>query len=190
MKRLKDCRQAFAKFWRAVKGLKSNLKALLFQLPPSFKYNEVNMKRLKKLTYLPATNNTGVKINIVFEFRDDSWFKKDVVRLFKSRGWVLGGTLIKKKKGQYWMGNMPAGLHLPEKPPIVHICEYMADAGIEAAMIANNYKILSGPFLQNILLLTMLSLTMSFLIVAKKLANIKKEKFGMLLYAMLASLVS
>ena len=44
MKRLKDCRQAFAKFWRAVKGLKSNLKALLIQLPPSFKYNDVNMQ--------------------------------------------------------------------------------------------------------------------------------------------------
>jgi uncharacterized protein YecE (DUF72 family) len=115
MKRLKNCKQAFAKFWRAVKGLQSNLKALLFQLPPSFKYNDVNMKRLKKLTYVPTTNNSGEKINIIFEFRDDSWFKKDVVSLFKTRGWVLGGTLIKKKKGQYWMGNMPAGLHLPEK---------------------------------------------------------------------------
>jgi hypothetical protein len=66
----------------------------------------------------------------------------------------------------------------------------MADAGIEAAMIANNYKILSGPRLPNALPPTLLSLAMSFFIVAKKLANIKKEKFGMLLYAMLASLVS
>ena len=115
MKRLKDCKQAFGKFWRAVKGLKSNLKALLFQLPPSFKYNDVNIQRLKKITYLPTTNSVGEKINIIFEFRDDSWFKKDVVALFKTKGWVLGGTLIKKKKGQYWMGNMPAGLHLPEK---------------------------------------------------------------------------
>ena len=86
MKRMKDCKQAFGKFWRAVKGLKSNLKALLFQLPPSFKYNDVNMHRLKKITYLPTTNSAGEKLNIIFEFRDDSWFKKDVVALFKTKG--------------------------------------------------------------------------------------------------------
>ena len=114
MKRLKDCKQPFAKFWRTVKGL-TNLKALLLQLPPSFKYNAVNLQRLKKLTYLPEVNSAGEKINIIFEFRDNSWFRKDVVALFKKKRWVLGGTLIKKKKNQYWMGNMPAGLHLPEK---------------------------------------------------------------------------
>ena len=115
MKRLKDCKQPFAKFWRAVKGL-TNLKALLLQLPPSFKYNAVNLQRLKKLTYLPAVNSAGEKINIIFEFRDNSWFRKDVVALFKKKGWVLGGTLIqKKKKNQYWMGTLPNGLHLPEK---------------------------------------------------------------------------
>lgn len=115
MKRLKDCKQAFSKFWRAIKGLGSNVKALLLQLPPSFKYNEINMQRLQKLTYIPQKNTSGEKINIIFEFRDDSWFRGDVVKLFKKRDWVIGGTLIKKKKGQYWMGNMPAGLHLPER---------------------------------------------------------------------------
>ena len=64
----------------------------------------------------------------------------------------------------------------------------MGDAGIEVVMIENNYKILSAPFLRNILLLTMLSLTMSFLIVAKKRANIKKGKLGMQPYATQASL--
>ena len=115
MKRLKDCRQPFGKFWRSVKDLGSNLKVLLFQLPPSFKYNDVNMERLKGMTYLPAKNSAGGTINIVFEFRDDSWFRDDVVGLCKSKGWVLGSTLINKKKGQYWMGDMPAGIHLPEK---------------------------------------------------------------------------
>jgi uncharacterized protein YecE (DUF72 family) len=114
MKRLKDCKKEFSKFWNTVKKLE-NLKVLLFQFPPSFKYNDINMKRLEKLTYLPTKNISGKKINIVFEFRNNSWFKKDVERLFKDRKWVLGGTLIKKKKGQYWMGNMPDGLHLPEK---------------------------------------------------------------------------
>jgi uncharacterized protein YecE (DUF72 family) len=61
------------------------------------------------MNYLPKN------IDIVFEFRDKSWFNKDIVSLFKSKGWVIGGTLIKKKKGQYWMGDMPDGMHLPNK---------------------------------------------------------------------------
>ena len=122
MKRLKDCKAAFSKFWRAVKGLGSNVKALLFQLPPSFKNNEINFKRLEVLTYIPQKNTAGEKLNIIFEFRDKSWFQDNVTRLFKKKGWVLGGTLIKKKKGQYWMGDMPAGLHLPEK---TNNCTYL-----------------------------------------------------------------
>ena len=59
MKRLKDCRQPFGKFWSSVKDLGSNLKVLLFQLPPSFKYNDVNMERLKSMTYLPAKNSAA-----------------------------------------------------------------------------------------------------------------------------------
>lgn len=115
MKRLKNCKTPFNKFWNAIKGLKANLKVLLFQLPPSFKYNKVNMERLKNITYLPTTNTAGDPINIVFEFRDNSWFRNDVVVLFEAKGWVLGGTLINKKSGTYWMGTMPSGLHLPEK---------------------------------------------------------------------------
>lgn len=115
IKRLKSCKQPFNKFWKSVKGLNNNLKVLLFQLPPSFKYNKVNLERLKNITYLPSTNSSGNPLNIVFEFRDISWFRNDVVILFESRGWVLGGTLIKKKKGENWMGNMPNGMHLPEK---------------------------------------------------------------------------
>ena len=49
--------------------------------------------------------------------------------------------------------------------------------------IVNNSKVLSGRCLQNAPLQTMLSLTMSFLIVAKKRVNIKKGKLGMQPYA-------
>ena len=61
MKRLNDCKQAFAKFWRAVKGLQSNLKALLFQLPPSFKYNDVNMTKAKKINICTNSQCFGGK---------------------------------------------------------------------------------------------------------------------------------
>jgi len=114
MKRLNNCKAAFNKFWNSVKLL-NNLTVLLFQMPPSFKYNEVNLERLKNITYLPSTNNLGKSINIVFEFRDQSWFRNDIVSLFKKNKWVIGGTLINKKLGTYWMGTMPAGLHLPTK---------------------------------------------------------------------------
>jgi len=114
MKRLNNCKAAFNKFWNSVKLL-NNLTVLLFQMPPSFKYNEVNLERLKNITYLPTTNNLGKSINIVFEFRDQSWFRNDIISLFKKNKWVIGGTLINKKSGTYWMGTMPSGLHLPSK---------------------------------------------------------------------------
>ena len=115
MKRLKDCREPFAAFWNAVKGLGGRLTVLLFQMPPSFKFNEQNMARLRAMTYLPGTNAAGGKLEIVFEFRDNSWFRPEVAKLCKAKGWTMGGTLIKRKPGQYWMGDMPDGLHLPER---------------------------------------------------------------------------
>ena len=114
MKKLNDCRSAWHVFYTAVKGLGERLRVFLFQMPPSFKYNETNLSRLRKLTYLPKTST---KLNIVFEFRDSSWFnKKDVVSLFKTNGWVIGATLINKERSSSkWMGDMPGGLHLPER---------------------------------------------------------------------------
>jgi len=114
MKRLNDCKSAWQIFHKSVKGLGDRLRVFLFQLPPSFKYNDVNLSRLEKLTYLPKTT---AKLNIVFEFRDSSWFnKKDVISLFKKNSWVIGATLINKEKSSNkWMGDMPGGLHLPER---------------------------------------------------------------------------
>ena len=58
--------------------------------------------------YLPKNGPS-----IVFEFRDKSWFTPEVTALFKSAGWCMGGTLINRKKGTYWLGNLPTGIHLP-----------------------------------------------------------------------------
>ena len=110
IKRFNDCKEAWVKFNNSIKGLGDKLKVFLFQTPPSFKYNKINFERLKKLTFLPKT---GSNLNIVFEFRDKSWFdKEDVVRLFKRDNWVMGGTLINSKG---WLGTMPDGIHLPTK---------------------------------------------------------------------------
>ena len=72
------------------------------------------MQRLRELDFIPQILNK--KIDIVFEFRDVSWFEKqDVIELFKTRNWTLGGTFIEKKSGGKWMGTMPNGLHIPNK---------------------------------------------------------------------------
>ena len=55
------------KFWKSVKDLDDNLKVLLFQLPPSFKYNKINMERLESMTYIPKKNNSG---KVVIEYKD------------------------------------------------------------------------------------------------------------------------
>ena len=63
----------------------------------------------------------------------------------------------------------------------------MAGVDTGEVMIPNNYKILNAKFLRSEPPLIMSFLTMSFLIVAKKRANIKKGKSGMLPYAMQVS---
>jgi len=114
IKRLKDCKEAFKTFWNSISELSPRIRVLLFQLPPSFHYNDINMQRLRELDFIPQILNK--KIDIVFEFRDVSWFEKqDVIELFKTRNWTLGGTFIEKKSGGKWMGTMPNGLHIPNK---------------------------------------------------------------------------
>ena len=61
-------------------------------------------------SYLPKTGPS-----IVFEFRDKSWFTPEVTALFKSADWCMGGTLINRKKGSYWLGNLPTGIHIPNR---------------------------------------------------------------------------
>ena len=61
LKRLKNCKGAWDKFWNRVKPLGKKLKALLIQLPPSFKYNSVNLERIEKMAkygnYVGVTNH-------------------------------------------------------------------------------------------------------------------------------------
>ena len=111
IKRLKNCKSAWDKYWNRVKSLDNKLKALLIQLPPSFKYNPVNLDRVKKMAeYLPKNGPT-----LVFEFRDNSWFNDTIYNLFKKHNLCLGGTAIKRPTTKYWLGNLPTGIHIPPK---------------------------------------------------------------------------
>lgn len=76
MKKLKKPGSALKKFFSRIKYLKGNLGPILYQLPP---YWRCNTERLKEfLGKLPRD-----KIH-VFEFRDDSWFVKEVFKILDS----------------------------------------------------------------------------------------------------------
>jgi uncharacterized protein YecE (DUF72 family) len=112
IKRLNDVKKYWKLFWSIIKVLDKKLSVILFQLPPSFKFNSVNIERLEIMSeYLPKK-----KVNIVFEFRDISWFTSKVYKLMKTKKWCMAGTVINKKEGdETWMGTMPHGILLPPK---------------------------------------------------------------------------
>jgi len=110
IKRLKNVKGAWQKLWNIISLLKSKLKVVLFQLPPSFAYNPENIRRIVTMKeYLPTS------VNIVFEFRNNSWFQKSVYLRFKTLKWCISATYIDKPVGSSWMGTMSSGLHIPPK---------------------------------------------------------------------------
>lgn len=76
IKKLKGINEPLGLFIDRVSGLKEKLAIVLWQLPPSFKKD---LKRLKSLLKLLKKTETAQ----VFEFRNDSWFDKEVYGLLK-----------------------------------------------------------------------------------------------------------
>jgi uncharacterized protein YecE (DUF72 family) len=108
IKRLNDVREPWNVLWKSISPLGDRLRCVLFQLPPSFHRKEENIQRIKDMKRIIPSN-----VRIAFEFRDPSWFADSVYSLFRTLGWCMAGTLVKKTEGQKWMGNMPNGLLLP-----------------------------------------------------------------------------
>lgn len=133
IKRLKDIDLIWDDYWNAVKALKPKLKCLLFQMPPSFAFNEVNVQRLKQL-HKKAKNNT-----IVFEFRHISWFNEETYDLFKKFKWTISGVYIKKRNGS-WMGTMPNGITLPPKTSNVSYFRVHGSRGYRGALTKSQLK--------------------------------------------------
>lgn len=133
IKRLKDCKQAWDVFWNRIKPLGNKLKAILIQLPPSFKNNEINFKRVKNMArYLPKS-----KISIIFEFRDNSWFVPKVYELMKKYNLCLGGTSIKRPTKRYWLGNLPTGTHIPPKTSDTTYLRIHGEKGYKKVIVHN-----------------------------------------------------
>jgi len=78
MKKLKDPRKPLIKMMRRVGPLKEKLGPVLFQLPPRWKCNTERLKSF--LDTLPG------KSRFAMEFRDDSWWNKDVYKLLEKYG--------------------------------------------------------------------------------------------------------
>jgi len=110
-KRLKNCKNEWQIFWDRVKPLREKLKAILIQLPPSFKLTPDTFVRLKTfISYLPTKKTT-----IVIEFRNKSWFVDEIFKLFKKHNITMGGTVISRPTKKRWMGDLPSGINIPPK---------------------------------------------------------------------------
>lgn len=89
IKRLKDTKAEVSEFAAHISsGLKEKLSGFLFQLPPSFHYNEENMLRVLE-TVDPEFLN-------VVEFRHESWWNEEVLNTLKQHGIVFCGVSFPK----------------------------------------------------------------------------------------------
>jgi uncharacterized protein YecE (DUF72 family) len=83
-KKLKECDSLFSDLYNAAQnGLKEKLGPILFQFPPSFIFSEENLKALK-FNLHPDFKN-------VVEFRNISWFAKEVISSLEDAGIIMSG---------------------------------------------------------------------------------------------------
>lgn len=86
-------------FFFRMKPLEDKMIGYLFQFPPWFHYSEENFQKLNYLINEIPLNN---KLKYIFEFRDNSWFKSEILNKFidgKER--VLGTTYKPDLKAYY-----------------------------------------------------------------------------------------
>jgi uncharacterized protein YecE (DUF72 family) len=89
IKRLKDPEEPIKRLFSRAKALGTRLGPVLYQLPPNFFRNDVNVERLEVfLRALPRRINRRV-VNHVFEFRHPSWYVDETYRLLERHGQTL-----------------------------------------------------------------------------------------------------
>lgn len=73
-KKLHDCKRMVDEFYAIVaEGLQEKAACILYQFPPTFRYNETNMNRI--------VENLNAQIHNVVEFRHESWWNEQVYRI-------------------------------------------------------------------------------------------------------------
>jgi uncharacterized protein YecE (DUF72 family) len=70
--------QIWSRFYELFKPLDPYIDFYLFQLPPTFKFSEENVERIKKFE---AFTNLGTRMAV--EFRDLSWFNRETLEVFR-----------------------------------------------------------------------------------------------------------
>jgi uncharacterized protein YecE (DUF72 family) len=93
IKKLNNISNFLDYFFEMVETLKTKLKVILFQMPPSLKYDLERLETFIKL--LP----TGFKY--AFEFRKQKWFTDEVVELFKKYKICLTIPIAPGIKGKF-----------------------------------------------------------------------------------------
>ncbi|TYR38390.1 DUF72 domain-containing protein [Sphingobacterium phlebotomi] len=74
IRRLEQCDEEIEEFYRvSQEGLKNKLACILWQLPPSFSYNEDRLKSVLRAMNADFKN--------VVEFRHKSWWRQDVIKI-------------------------------------------------------------------------------------------------------------
>jgi uncharacterized protein YecE (DUF72 family) len=92
---LKEVQEAWKIFIENAINLEEKLGPILFQLPPSFKVNPNNIKRLEDfLKSISKSMNPGFVNHYAFEFRHNSWCDKKVYQLLKkyNAAWVIADS--------------------------------------------------------------------------------------------------
>jgi uncharacterized protein YecE (DUF72 family) len=102
IKRLKGVKEVWKTFIENALNLKEKLGPILFQLPPSFRVNETEIKRLEDFLKLIAKNPKrkhsasyeAGRLHYAFEFRHQSWSDKKVYDLLKKYkvAWVIADS--------------------------------------------------------------------------------------------------
>jgi uncharacterized protein YecE (DUF72 family) len=89
IKRLKEPREPIDRLFSRAKALGPRLGPVLYQLPPNFLRNDVNLERLELfLRALPTRINRRV-VRHVFEFRHPSWYVDETYRLLEGHDATL-----------------------------------------------------------------------------------------------------
>jgi uncharacterized protein YecE (DUF72 family) len=86
IKRLKDCREPLSLFLDRALPLKEKLGAVLWQLPPRFKFQK---ERLEEFCVLLSTLPRSKLHRHAFEFRDESWFCDEAFRILEEFGFAF-----------------------------------------------------------------------------------------------------
>ncbi|MFX0060541.1 MAG: DUF72 domain-containing protein [Candidatus Hodarchaeota archaeon] len=87
-------------FFSRMKPLEDKMVGYLFQFPPWFQYSEEHVKRLSYLINDIPINN---KLKYIFEFRDNSWFKPDILNKFLDGKEQILGTTYKPNLNPYYL---------------------------------------------------------------------------------------